>query len=79
MSQHAQPAQMLSTIEDPLSFLLNFLSTKIPHSNRAVTPWILRLPTICSILFELEHLYHYIDTCTKPTHGQLLLNWLLKH
>ncbi|KAG1548195.1 hypothetical protein G6F49_009974 [Rhizopus delemar] len=71
--------QMPSAIEDPLSFLLNILPTKLPRSSHTVTPWILRWPTICSILFKLDHLYNHIDTCTRPPHGQLLLNWLLKH
>ena len=62
---------MPSTIEDPLSFLLNLLPTKLPRSSRTVTPWTLRWPTICSILFELDYLYNHIDTCTKPPHGQL--------
>ncbi|EIE88786.1 hypothetical protein RO3G_13497 [Rhizopus delemar RA 99-880] len=29
------------TIEDPLSFLLNLLPTKLPRSSRTITPWIL--------------------------------------
>jgi hypothetical protein len=71
--------QMLSTIKDPLSFLLNLLPAKLPRSSCTVNPWILRWPTIYSILFEMDHLYNHINSCTKTPHGQLLLNWFLKH
>ena len=70
---------MPSIIEDPLSFLLNLLPTKFSRLSRTATPWILHWPTICSILFELDHLCHPIDTCTRPPHRQILLNWLSKH
>ncbi|EIE88785.1 hypothetical protein RO3G_13496 [Rhizopus delemar RA 99-880] len=57
--------QMPNIIEDPLSFLLNLLPTKLPRSSRTITPWILSWLTICSILSELDHLYNHIDTCTS--------------
>ncbi|KAI9472487.1 MAG: hypothetical protein EXX96DRAFT_458706, partial [Benjaminiella poitrasii] len=70
--------QMFETIEYPLSFLLNQLSTKKPTSSLSVTPWHIRRPSICLILHELDQLQHNkpILSIPPPNSGQRLLDWL---
>ncbi|CEP19753.1 hypothetical protein [Parasitella parasitica] len=49
---------MLETIDDPLSFLLNLLPTRRPKPTSKGTPWTIRWPATCTILFELDFLQH---------------------
>ncbi|ORE06343.1 hypothetical protein BCV72DRAFT_191095, partial [Rhizopus microsporus var. microsporus] len=68
---------MPQTISDSLSFLLNMLPTKKPRSPNTTLLWIVRWPTICRILCELDYLQHTKFPPTPPTHlGQRLLEWL---
>ncbi|ORE23174.1 hypothetical protein BCV71DRAFT_170510 [Rhizopus microsporus] len=68
---------MPQTISDPLSFLLNILHARKPHSPNTALLWSIRWPTICRILYELDYLYHAKLPSTLPTHiGQRLLEWL---
>ncbi|ORE11371.1 hypothetical protein BCV72DRAFT_197771, partial [Rhizopus microsporus var. microsporus] len=73
-----QCLQMPQTIPDPLSFLLNMLPTRKPRSSNTTRSWIIRWPTICRILYELDYLYHAKPPPTLLIHlGQRLLKWLL--
>ncbi|KAG1579052.1 hypothetical protein G6F48_011453 [Rhizopus delemar] len=69
--------QLPETIVDPLSFFLNKLPHRTLHSFRAVLPWPLRWPTICTILHEFDYLCHdKIPPSPPPYTGQRLLEWL---
>ncbi|EIE78686.1 hypothetical protein RO3G_03390 [Rhizopus delemar RA 99-880] len=75
---------MPSTEPDPLSFLLNKLSTKrkngaLKHSSSTHSAWAVRWPTICQILFELDYLYHGKIPSETPSLGTKLVNWLSKN
>ncbi|KAG1048806.1 hypothetical protein G6F43_008829 [Rhizopus delemar] len=71
--------QLPETMVDPLSFLLNKLLHRIPHSFQAVPPWFLRWPTICTILHELDYLCHdKVPPSLSPYIGQRFLEWLPK-
>ena len=68
---------MLETISDPLSVLLDMLSTRKPRSSKTTLSWSIRWSTICRILYELDYLFHAKLPPTPPTHlGQKLLEWL---
>ncbi|CEP12244.1 hypothetical protein [Parasitella parasitica] len=62
-------------IEDPISFLLNLLTSHKPrpsdHHN-----WVVLWPILCTILHELDCYFH--DECPPPPvdPGAKLLNWL---
>ncbi|KAI9474022.1 MAG: hypothetical protein EXX96DRAFT_488200 [Benjaminiella poitrasii] len=47
------------SIEDPLSFLLNILSTTNPRQSSEVSSWFVHWPIICTILHELDHLFFH--------------------
>ncbi|KAG1146677.1 hypothetical protein G6F37_004548 [Rhizopus arrhizus] len=65
--------QSLETMVDPLSLLLNKLPHRTPHSFQAVLRW----PTICTILHDLDYLCHdKVPSSPPPYLGQCLLDWL---
>ncbi|KAI8351184.1 hypothetical protein BD560DRAFT_456281 [Blakeslea trispora] len=67
---------MPESVGDPLSFLLNILSTRRPRSFAAVIPWTIRWPAICTILYELDYLQHSKIPPPLPSHlEQRLLAW----
>ncbi|KAG1032652.1 hypothetical protein G6F43_013729 [Rhizopus delemar] len=69
--------QLPEAIVGHLSFLLNKLPHRIPHSFQAALPWSLRWPTICTILHELDYLCHdKIPPSPPPNIGQRFLEWL---
>ncbi|KAI9473462.1 MAG: hypothetical protein EXX96DRAFT_461013, partial [Benjaminiella poitrasii] len=43
-------------IEDPMSFLLNILSTIKPRQSSEASSWFVRWSIICTILHILDHL-----------------------
>jgi hypothetical protein len=69
--------QMPETVQDPLSFLLNRLPNRIPCSSHSASPWFIRWPVICTILYELDYLFHHKDQPPPPFQpGQRFLDWL---
>ncbi|ORE13161.1 hypothetical protein BCV71DRAFT_189730, partial [Rhizopus microsporus] len=50
--------QILETITDPLSFLLNRLPNSKPRSNQARLFWSSKWPILCSILQNMDYFYH---------------------
>ena len=85
IKMHISSASTCITRYVCLALLKLFAISFKPPTNRSSSfrpcnyPWILRWPTIRSIVFELDHLYHHIYTCIRLPHGQLLLSWILKH
>ncbi|KAI7903543.1 uncharacterized protein BX663DRAFT_471440 [Cokeromyces recurvatus] len=70
--------QMPRTVTDPLSFLLNQLPTKKLKCSQDMAPWTIRWPAICTILHEMDYLFHEklpLDPPSEP--GSLLVKWLL--
>ncbi|KAI9486572.1 MAG: hypothetical protein EXX96DRAFT_626910 [Benjaminiella poitrasii] len=53
--------------KDPLSFLLNQLSTKKSTTSHSVTPWRIRWPSLCLILHEFDQLQHNKPILPTPT------------
>ncbi len=52
--------QMPKSIEDPLSYLLNLLPSTF-HTKKvkkSIDAWLIRWPSICAILFEMDYLAH---------------------
>jgi hypothetical protein len=69
--------QMPETVQDPLSFLLNKLPNRIPCSSHSASSWFIRWPVICTILYELDYLFHDKDQPSPPFQpGQRFLDWL---
>ncbi|KAG1539847.1 hypothetical protein G6F47_007244 [Rhizopus delemar] len=69
--------QMPETVQGPLSFLLNRLPNRIPCSSHSASPWFIRWPAICTILYELDYLFHRKDQPSPPFQpGQRFLDWL---
>jgi hypothetical protein len=69
--------QSLEIMVDPLSLLLNKLPHRTPHSFKAVLPWFLQWPTICTTLHDLDYLCHdRVPPSPPPYLGQCLLDWL---
>ncbi|ORE23442.1 hypothetical protein BCV71DRAFT_1032 [Rhizopus microsporus] len=67
---------MPEIISDPLSVLLDMLSTRKPRSPNTTLSWSIRWSTICRILYEIDYLYHAKLRPTPLTHvGQRLLEW----
>ncbi|KAI7903414.1 uncharacterized protein BX663DRAFT_434110, partial [Cokeromyces recurvatus] len=67
-----------TSIEDPLSFLLNLLPTKKPSTAHLAAPWTIRWPTVCTIIHEMDHIFHEKLPPDPPTDtGASLVNWLL--
>ncbi|KAI7898615.1 uncharacterized protein BX663DRAFT_442743, partial [Cokeromyces recurvatus] len=63
---------------DPLSFLLNLLPTKKPSTTRVAVPWMVRWPTICTILHEMDYIFHgKLPPDPSTDTGASLMNWLL--
>jgi hypothetical protein len=70
--------QISSTMKEPLSFLLDLLPIKLPCSSHTVAlGFFVGQLHIQSYLSRI--IFTTIDTCVRPPHGQLLLNWLLKY
>ncbi|KAG0781289.1 hypothetical protein G6F22_009648 [Rhizopus arrhizus] len=66
------------TVQDPLSFLLNKAPTRIPCFYYSASPWFIRWPVICTMLYELDYLFHDKDRPSPPFQlGQRFLDWLL--
>ncbi|KAI9483258.1 MAG: hypothetical protein EXX96DRAFT_519428 [Benjaminiella poitrasii] len=60
------------SIEDPLSFRLNLLSTTKSRQPSEASHWFVRWPIVCTILHELGHLFH--RKLSLP--GRRFLTWL---
>ncbi|KAG1444532.1 hypothetical protein G6F55_012289 [Rhizopus delemar] len=67
---------MPEAIADPISFLLNMLSTRTFVPSSIALSWSCRWPAICSILHELDQLQYYTTIPCKTPHGQKLIEWL---
>ena len=67
-----------STIDDPISFLLNLLPLRKPRRPESYASWVVRWPLLCQILHELDHFFH--DEFPPPIDdpGQKMLKWILK-
>ncbi|KAG1543416.1 hypothetical protein G6F49_011353 [Rhizopus delemar] len=52
--------QMPKSIDDPLSYLLNLLPSTFftKKARRSIDAWLIRLPSICAILLEMDYLAH---------------------
>ncbi|ORE02278.1 hypothetical protein BCV72DRAFT_252559 [Rhizopus microsporus var. microsporus] len=52
--------QLPKSIDDPLSYLLNFLPPTLltKKARKLIDAWLIRWPTICAILFEMDCLAH---------------------
>ncbi|KAI7904155.1 uncharacterized protein BX663DRAFT_432013, partial [Cokeromyces recurvatus] len=50
--------QMPKSIEDPLSYLLNLLPSTFytKKVKKSIDAWLIRWPSICAILFEMDYL-----------------------
>ncbi|KAG1052342.1 hypothetical protein G6F43_005515 [Rhizopus delemar] len=68
-----QRLYMPVTITDPLSFLLNMLSSRPSVPSNLALSWSQRWPVICSILHELDQLQHVTVIPITQPHGQKLL------
>lgn len=59
-NMHAR-LQIPRTAASPLSFLLNLLTTRKPRPFPRASSQFFRWPLICTILYELDHLFHGQD------------------
>ena len=70
--------QMPTSIEDPLSYLLNCLPTAFltKKARNSIDAWLIRWPTICAILQELDSLAH--SQIPEPSNhlGETLVHYL---
>ncbi|KAG1150916.1 hypothetical protein G6F37_007690 [Rhizopus arrhizus] len=72
--------QLLLSIEDPMSFIMNKLPLKMFRSSHEASVWSARWPAVCIILHEMDYLFH--DQTLPPLPpppldpGVKLVNWL---
>ncbi|KAI9473952.1 MAG: hypothetical protein EXX96DRAFT_487364, partial [Benjaminiella poitrasii] len=65
-----------TSIEDPLSFLLNLLPATKPRQSFDASSWFVRCPILCTILHELDCLFHH-KLPPLPLHlRRQFLTWL---
>ncbi|CEI87972.1 hypothetical protein RMCBS344292_02377 [Rhizopus microsporus] len=52
--------QMLKSIADPLSYLLNLLPPTFltRKARKSIDAWLIRWPSICAMLLEMDYLAH---------------------
>ncbi|KAI9476021.1 MAG: hypothetical protein EXX96DRAFT_601795 [Benjaminiella poitrasii] len=64
------------SIDDLLSFLLNFLPTTKPRQSSEASSWFVRWPIICIILHKLDHLFNHKLPPPLSHPGRPFLTWL---
>ncbi|CEG81727.1 hypothetical protein RMATCC62417_15892 [Rhizopus microsporus] len=52
--------QLSKSVDDPLSYLLNLLPPTLltKKTRKSINAWLIRWPTICAILLEMDYLAH---------------------
>jgi hypothetical protein len=53
--------QIPKSIDDPLSYLLDLLPPTLltKKARKSIDAWLIRWPTICAILLEMDYLAHF--------------------